>query len=73
MAQAIEEIISDLAKLKVGGDTNIQEIYDRIAALEKKAPHLTRSETKELEQEMGRMFSWANKVSQKTGIALPKL
>ncbi len=57
----------------LGIESDIKEIYDRIVALEQKGPYLTRKEAKELEQKLIRMFDWAKKVSQKTGIALPKL
>ena len=56
-----------------GFESGIRGIYNQIIALEQKGPYLTRKEAKELEQKISRMFDWAKKVSQKTGIALPKL
>lgn len=57
----------------LGIETDIKEIYDRIIALEKKAPHLTRSEHEELAAKLEAVIAWAQNVSQKTGVPLPKL
>ncbi len=57
----------------LGAKSDIKEIYDRVVELEKKGPYLTRREAKELEQKLSSILNWAKKVSQKTGIALPRL
>lgn len=56
----------------LGVESDIKEIYDRIVALEKKAPNLTKSEQVELSHKFESMLEWAKLVSEKTGVALPK-
>lgn len=57
----------------LGIESDIKEIYDRIVALEKKSPELTRKEQAELSRKLAVLFDWAKAVSEKTGVALPKL
>lgn len=68
MRQWMEHIDNRL----MGVESDIKEIYDRIVALEKKAPNLTSSEQAELSQKFESMLKWAQLVSKKTGVALPK-
>lgn len=57
----------------MGVESDVKEIYDRIVALEKKAPDLTRKEQTELSRKFVSLLDWAKLVSEKTGVALPKL
>lgn len=57
----------------MGIESDIKEIYDRIVVLEKKAPELTGKEQAELSRKLTVLFDWAKAVSEKTGVALPKL
>ncbi len=57
----------------LGVESDIKEIYDRIVALEKKAPDLTSKEQLELGRKFEGLLDWAKLVSEKTGVALPKL
>lgn len=57
----------------LGIESDIKEIYDQIVILEQKAPYLTRNEHQELAAKLEVMITWAQKVSQKTGIPLPKI
>lgn len=57
----------------VGFETDIKEIYDRIIVLEERSAQLTPNEYQELETKLEAMIAWAQKVSQKTGVPLPKL
>jgi predicted nucleic acid-binding Zn-ribbon protein len=57
----------------LGLENDIKEVYDRIVVLEKRLPHITTEEYRELEQKLDTMIAWARKVSNKTGVPLPKL
>jgi septal ring factor EnvC (AmiA/AmiB activator) len=69
----IRELLGEIDSRILGIESDIKEIYDRIVALEKKGSTLTPREVKELIIKVDHMADWAKKVSQKTGIALPKL
>lgn len=56
----------------LGIESDIKDIYDRIVVLEQKAPQLSAREQRELATKLEAMISWAQEVSQKTGIPLPK-
>ncbi len=55
-----------------GINSDIAEVYDRILVLEKQAP-LTARAQKELQDNLGQLFTWAKLVSRKTGVKLPKV
>lgn len=57
----------------IGIESDIKEIYDRLVILEEKYPNVTANEMKELEHKLDMMIKWAQKISKKTGVPLPKM
>lgn len=69
----IKEWMERLDNRLSGVESDIKEIYDRLVALEKKAPNLTKADVKEMQDKFEVLFKWAKQVSAKTGVALPKV
>ena len=69
----IKEWMERLDSRVMGVESDIKEIYDRLVALEKKAPNLTKADTQEMQDKFEVLFKWAEQVSAKTGVALPKM
>ncbi len=69
MRDWLERIDSRLS----GVESDIKEIYDRIVVLEKRFPDLKEQEVRELEEKLAVIITWAQEVSRKTGVVLPKL
>lgn len=68
----IRDIVEGIDNRLLGVESDIREIYDHIVALEKKTA-LNADEQKELKKQFELLVSWAKKVSEKTGVPLPKI
>ncbi len=68
----IRGIVEAIDSRLMGVESDVREIYDRIVVLEKKTS-LSVNEQKELQRQLERLLSWAKKVSEKTGVPLPKI
>lgn len=71
--RATNERLESLTSSNKAIHSDLKEIYSRLTALEKHLPLATPQEYRQIQKQLQALVVWAEEVSQRTGIALPKL
>lgn len=66
----LKRIVEGIANEQKAQSNDIKEILDRLLAIEKRLPHITEAELREMQDKLEKVVKWAQTIANKEGITL---